>query len=210
MGSVPHQASNERVHGVEPDRASQDHRGDPRDAQRGDLQVSRQEVEDPLPGDTSQIGWNQGLNSLFFDQEERAPYIEEAERAKVKRTSEWKRYSGEYDTVSESKQEVEVVNKAANRHSGDFQADQARHPSPTLPWTTSTHLQVLCNTTPASLRCPARWSCPWSSSCPTWRRASTSPTTWAKSKPFPTATTCRRQFLFHLKPKIFTSPHAQL
>ena len=78
-----------------------------------------------MPGDTSQIGWNQGLNSLFFDQEERAPYIEEAERAKVKRTSEWKRYSGEYDTVSESKQEVEVVNKAANRHSGDFQAGQA-------------------------------------------------------------------------------------
>ena len=84
-----------------------------------------------------------GTNSLFFDQEERAPYIEEAERlrllhmtefpnykyrprkpAKVKRTSEWKRYSGEYDTVSESKQEVEVVNKAANRHSGDFQAGQ--------------------------------------------------------------------------------------
>ena len=80
-------------------------------------------MEDPLPGDTSQIGWNQGwLNSLFFDQEERAPYIEEAERlrllhmtefpdykyrprkrAKVKRTSEWKRYSGEYVTVSESK-----------------------------------------------------------------------------------------------------------
>ena len=164
-----------------------------------------------MPGDTSQIGWNQGLNSLFFDQEERAPYIEEAERlrllhmtefpdykyrprkrAKVKRTSEWKRYSGEYDTVSESKQEVEVVNKAANRHSGDFQADQACHPSPTHSWTTSTHLQVLCNTTPASLRCPARWSCPWSSSCPTWRRASTSPTTWAKSKPLPTATTCRR------------------
>lgn len=100
-------------------------------------------MEDPLPGDTSQIGWNQGLNSLFFDQEERAPYIEEAERlrllhmtefpdykyrprkrAKVKRTSEWKRYSGEYDTVSESKKEVEVVNKAANRHSGDFQAGQ--------------------------------------------------------------------------------------
>ena len=97
-----------------------------------------------MPGDTSQIGWNQGLNSLFFDQEERAPYIEEAERlrllhmtefpdykyrprkrAKVKRTSEWKRYSGEYDTVSESKKEVEVVNKAANRHSGDFQAGQA-------------------------------------------------------------------------------------
>ena len=78
-----------------------------------------------MPGDTSQIGWNQGLISLFFDQEERAPYIEEAERAKVKRTSEWKRYSGEYDTVSESKQEVEVVNKAANRHSGDFQAGQA-------------------------------------------------------------------------------------
>ena len=97
-----------------------------------------------MPGDTSQIGWNQGLKSLFFDQEERAPYIEEAERlrllhmtefpdykyrprkrAKVKRTSEWKRYSGEYDTVSESKKEVEVVNKAANRHSGDFQAGQA-------------------------------------------------------------------------------------
>ena len=55
MGSVPHQASNERVHGLEPDRASQDHRGDPRDAQRGDLQVSRKEVEDPLPGDTSQM-----------------------------------------------------------------------------------------------------------------------------------------------------------
>ena len=48
-------------------------------------------------------GWNQGLNSLFFDQEERAPYIEEAKRAKVKRTGGWKRYSGEYVTVSESK-----------------------------------------------------------------------------------------------------------
>ena len=102
-GSVPHQASNERVYGVEPDRASQDHRGAPRDAQRGDLQVSRQEVEDNLPGDTSQIEWNQGLNSLFFDHEERAPYIEEAKRAKVKRTGGWKRYSGEYVTVSESK-----------------------------------------------------------------------------------------------------------
>ena len=102
-GSVPHQAPDERVHGLEPDRASQDHRGDSLDAQRGDLQVSRQKVEDTLPDDTSQIGWNQGLNSLFFDQEERAPYIEEAERAKVKRTGGWKRYSGEYVTVSESK-----------------------------------------------------------------------------------------------------------
>ena len=60
-GSVPHQASDEGVYSVEPDRASQDHRGDPRDAQRGDLQVSRQEVEEILPGDASQIGWNQGL-----------------------------------------------------------------------------------------------------------------------------------------------------
>ena len=46
-------------------------------------------------------------------------------RAKVKRTSEWKRYSGEYDTVSESKEVVEVPNKATNRHSGDFQPGQA-------------------------------------------------------------------------------------
>ena len=192
-GSVPHQASDERVNGVEPDQ-----RGDPRDAQRGDLQVSRQEVEDTLPGDTSHIGWNRGLNSLFFDQEERPPYIEEAKRlrllhmtefpdykyrprkrAKVKRTSQWKRYSGQ--------------RKQAGTQATSRQARPPRcHPSPTLPWTTSTHLQVLCNTTPASLRCPSRWSCPWSSSCPTWRRASTSPTTWAKSKPFPTATTCRR------------------
>ena len=81
---------------------------------------------------------------VLLDQEERAPYIEEAERlrllhmtefpdykyrprkrAKVKRTSEWKRYSGEYDTVSESKEVVEVANKVTNRHSGDFQAGQA-------------------------------------------------------------------------------------
>ena len=46
-------------------------------------------------------------------------------RAKVKRTSEWKRYSGEYDTVSESKEVVEVASKVTNRHSGDFQAGQA-------------------------------------------------------------------------------------
>ena len=46
-------------------------------------------------------------------------------RAKVKRTSEWKRYSGEYDTVSESKEVVEVANKVTNRHSGDFQPGQA-------------------------------------------------------------------------------------
>ena len=56
----PCEEANERVHGVEPDRASQDHRGDPRDAQRGDLQVSRQEVEDPLPGDTSQMDGTRG------------------------------------------------------------------------------------------------------------------------------------------------------
>ena len=36
--AVPHQAADERVHGVEPDREAQDHRGDPRDAQRRDLQ----------------------------------------------------------------------------------------------------------------------------------------------------------------------------
>ena len=46
-------------------------------------------------------------------------------RAKVKRTSEWKRYSGEYDTVSESKEVVEVANKVTNRHSGNFQPGQA-------------------------------------------------------------------------------------
>ena len=90
---------------------------------------------------------NDGIGNckfVFFGQEERAPYIEEAERlrllhmtefpdykyrprkrAKVKRTSEWKRYSGEYDTVSESKEVVEVANKVTNRHSGDFQPGQA-------------------------------------------------------------------------------------
>lgn len=72
-------------------------------------------------------------------QEERAPFIEEAERlrqlhmtefpdykyrprkrAKVKKVSEWKRYSGDYDTVSEAKDEDdgEVDRK---RHSGDFE-----------------------------------------------------------------------------------------
>ena len=39
----------------------------------------------------------------------------------MKRAGEWKRYSGEYDTVSESKEEVEVHAKVTNRHSGDFQ-----------------------------------------------------------------------------------------
>ena len=39
----------------------------------------------------------------------------------MKRAGEWKRFSGEYDTVSESKEEVEVHAKVANRHSGDFQ-----------------------------------------------------------------------------------------
>ena len=39
----------------------------------------------------------------------------------MKRAGEWKRYSGEYDTVSESKEEVEVHTKVTNRHSGDFQ-----------------------------------------------------------------------------------------
>merc|ERR1711974_569873 len=46
-------------------------------------------------------------------------------RAKVKRTSEWKRYSGDYDTVSEGKEVVEVANKVTNRHACDFQPGQA-------------------------------------------------------------------------------------
>ena len=44
----------------------------------------------------------------------------------VKRAGEWKRYSGEYDTVSESKEEVEVHAKVTNRHSGDFQPTEVR------------------------------------------------------------------------------------
>ena len=98
-------------------------------------------MEDAVSGNGSQDG---SEIEVLLVQEERAPYIEEAERlrllhmtefpdykyrprkrAKVKRTSEWKRYSGEYDTVSESKEVVEVANKVTNRHSGDFQAGQA-------------------------------------------------------------------------------------
>ena len=48
--SLPHQAADERVHGLESDRAAQDHRGDSRDAQRGDLEVPWQEMEDAVPG----------------------------------------------------------------------------------------------------------------------------------------------------------------
>ena len=48
--SLPHQATDERVHGLESDRATQDHRGDSRDAQRGDLEVPWQEMEDAVPG----------------------------------------------------------------------------------------------------------------------------------------------------------------
>ena len=44
----------------------------------------------------------------------------------MKRAGEWKRYSGEYDTVSESKEEVEVHAKVTNRHSGDFQPTEVR------------------------------------------------------------------------------------
>ena len=42
----------------------------------------------------------------------------------MKRAGEWKRYSGEYDTVSESKEEMEVHAKVTNRHSGDFQSTE--------------------------------------------------------------------------------------
>ena len=44
----------------------------------------------------------------------------------MKRAGEWKRFSGEYDTVSESKEEVEVHAKVTNRHSGDFQPTEVR------------------------------------------------------------------------------------
>ena len=104
---------------------------------------------------------------FLFGQEERAPYIEEAERlrllhmtefpdykyrprkrAKVKRTSEWKRYSGEYDTVSESKEVVEVANKVTNRHSGDFQPGQA---SSLPPFSSSSSPQENLYTPPSPL-----------------------------------------------------------
>ena len=51
--SLPHQAADERVHGLEPDRAPQDNRGDAGDAQRGDLKVPWQEMEDTVPGNGS-------------------------------------------------------------------------------------------------------------------------------------------------------------
>ena len=100
-------------------------------------------MENAVSGNGSQDG---SEIEVLLDQEERAPYIEEAERlrllhmtefpdykyrprkrAKVKRTSEWKRYSGEYDTVSESKEVVEVANKVTKGTQGTSR--QARPPS---------------------------------------------------------------------------------
>ena len=46
--AVPHQAADERFHGVEPDREAQDHRGDPGDAQCWDIKVTRQALETSL------------------------------------------------------------------------------------------------------------------------------------------------------------------
>ena len=48
--AVPHQTTDERVHGVEPDREAQDHRGNSGDAQRRDIKVTRQALETPLSG----------------------------------------------------------------------------------------------------------------------------------------------------------------
>ena len=46
--ALPHQAADERVHGVEPDREAQDHRGDPGDAQRRDFKGSWETLETSL------------------------------------------------------------------------------------------------------------------------------------------------------------------
>jgi hypothetical protein len=108
-------------------------------------QIERHKIIEATPEmHNAEISKSLGKRWRTLCQEERAPYIEEAERlrllhmtefpdykyrprkrAKVKRTSEWKRYSGEYDTVSESREVVEVANKVTNRHSGDFQPGQA-------------------------------------------------------------------------------------
>ena len=89
--------------------------------------------------------------------EERAPFVQDAERlrllhmaefpdykyrprkrVKVKRPSEWQRYSGDYDSVSEGRQKEGEVEEDRKRHSGDFdirsnrQEEKYQPPSPAL------------------------------------------------------------------------------
>ena len=60
--AVPHQEADERVHGVEPDREAQDHRGDPRDAQRRDLQSPWQTLATAL---SSRDSFQKIVNCMF-------------------------------------------------------------------------------------------------------------------------------------------------
>jgi len=107
-------------------------------------QIERHKIIEATPEmHNAEISKSLGKRWRLLCQEERAPFIAEAERlrllhmtefpdykyrprkrAKVKRAGEWKRFSGEYDTVSESKEEVEVHAKVTNRHSGDFQSTE--------------------------------------------------------------------------------------
>ena len=105
-------------------------------------QIERHKIIEKTPEmHNAEISKSLGKIWRTLCQEERAPYIAEAERlrllhmtefpdykyrprkrAKVKRPTEWKRLSGEYDTVSESKEEI---NHQTHRHSGDFAGGEA-------------------------------------------------------------------------------------
>lgn len=116
-------------------------------------QIERHKIIQTTPEmHNAEISKSLGKRWRTLCQEERAPFIEEAERlrqlhmtefpdykyrprkrSKVKKASEWKRYSGDYDTVSETKEEDEGELER-KRHSGDFEVgkinEEYQPPSP--------------------------------------------------------------------------------
>ena len=62
---IPYQAANERVHGVEPNWAAQDHWADAGAAQRWDLQVSWQEVAGTVSGNCLTLSLSEYLPVWF-------------------------------------------------------------------------------------------------------------------------------------------------
>ena len=107
-------------------------------------QIERHKIIEKTPEmHNAEISKSLGKIWRTLCQEERAPYIAKAERlrllhmtefpdykyrprkrVKVKRPTEWKRLSGEYDTVSESKEEINH-HTHNHRHSGDFAGGEA-------------------------------------------------------------------------------------
>eukprot|EP00092_Neocalanus_flemingeri_P021279 GFUD01023061.1.p1 GENE.GFUD01023061.1~~GFUD01023061.1.p1 ORF type:complete len:321 (+),score=99.21 GFUD01023061.1:45-965(+) len=101
-------------------------------------QIERHKIIEMTPTlHNSEISKHLGKKWRALSQEERNPYIQEAERlrhlhmaefpnykycprkkAKTKKSSELKRYSGDFDMVSESKEDVD--SKEIKRHSGHF------------------------------------------------------------------------------------------